>query len=193
MSSHHIVREKQEPALLILGLEDFSFEHLGQLLEWSPTVIATAETAEQLQDNHIKIDLLIADKMPIGIQSDVKLVHSANKSHFETAITYLIEQGYTAVNIIADDDLIAGLTHLFNYADQIDIVIYGNEEKIYPVRTGFRKWKPANEKIRLLTKPEGLSFTGLKYIEGEVYLTEADGFFTLHFNQPPYVFVAEAI
>ena len=41
MSSHHIVREKQEPALLVLGLNNFSTELLGQLLEWNPTVITT--------------------------------------------------------------------------------------------------------------------------------------------------------
>ena len=46
MSSHHIVREKQEPALLVLGLDDFPDELLGQLLEWSPTVIVTADTVE---------------------------------------------------------------------------------------------------------------------------------------------------
>ncbi|MFD2144372.1 hypothetical protein [Mucilaginibacter antarcticus] len=40
MSSHHIVREKQEPALLVLGLDGFDEEQLGQLLEWSPTLMA---------------------------------------------------------------------------------------------------------------------------------------------------------
>ncbi|RZK41505.1 MAG: thiamine pyrophosphokinase, partial [Pedobacter sp.] len=39
MSSHHIVREKQEPALYIHQLGNFDEEKLGQLLEWSPTVL----------------------------------------------------------------------------------------------------------------------------------------------------------
>jgi thiamine pyrophosphokinase len=62
MSSHHIVREKQEPALLVLSLTDFSFELLGQLLEWSPTLIAITETAIQLHENQIKVDWLIANE-----------------------------------------------------------------------------------------------------------------------------------
>ena len=56
MSSHHIVREKQEPALLVLGLDNFPDELLGQLLEWSPTVITTSQTAEKLVVNGTKID-----------------------------------------------------------------------------------------------------------------------------------------
>ena len=55
MSSHHIVREKQEPALLVLGLDSFPAELLGQLLEWNPTVIATQLTAKSLNDYGIKI------------------------------------------------------------------------------------------------------------------------------------------
>jgi len=57
MSSHHVVREKQEPALLVLGLGNFPDELLGQLLEWSPTVIATPQTAEELVVKGIKVTL----------------------------------------------------------------------------------------------------------------------------------------
>ncbi len=72
MSSHHIVREKQEPALLVLGLDNFPNELLGQLLEWSPTVITTSQTAEKLIVNGIKIDWIITDGDEDISQSDVK-------------------------------------------------------------------------------------------------------------------------
>lgn len=54
MSSHHIVREKQEPALLVLSMDAFDEEMLGQLLEWSPTVICSTGTAEKLDASGIK-------------------------------------------------------------------------------------------------------------------------------------------
>ena len=41
MSSHHIVRDDQEPALIIANGASCSNELLGQLLEWSPIVIVT--------------------------------------------------------------------------------------------------------------------------------------------------------
>lgn len=47
MSSHHIVREKQEPALLIMDLNGFNDEHLGQLLEWNPTVLVNEPFMKQ--------------------------------------------------------------------------------------------------------------------------------------------------
>jgi len=36
----------QEPALLILSLEGFEYENLGQILEWSPTVIVQQDIYE---------------------------------------------------------------------------------------------------------------------------------------------------
>ena len=74
MSSHHIVREKQEPALLVLGLNNFSAELLGQLLEWNPTVITTRETAPLLHDNGIKIDWVIASGKYKPTQRDIKVM-----------------------------------------------------------------------------------------------------------------------
>ena len=90
MSSHHIVREKQEPALLILGLDDFSEEMLGQLLEWSPTVITTPLTAEQINTYGIKIDVIITDNADEHLQSDVKVV-PASSNPVEAAMNYLVE------------------------------------------------------------------------------------------------------
>ncbi|MEB0250004.1 thiamine pyrophosphokinase, partial [Mucilaginibacter sp. 5B2] len=72
MSSHHIVREKQEPALLLLSLDNFSEELLGQLLEWSPTVIATPLIAEQMNSYEIKIDIIVADEIDKTLQSYIR-------------------------------------------------------------------------------------------------------------------------
>jgi thiamine pyrophosphokinase len=87
MSSHHIVREKQEPALLVLGLNNFSEELLGQLLEWSPTVITTPLVAEQINIYEIKIDIIIADEIDESLQSDVKLIPQGNSTSVEAALT----------------------------------------------------------------------------------------------------------
>ena len=59
MSSHHIIREKQEPALLIVDLLDFDLENLGQLLEWSPTVIVLKDAVEKVYSLGLKIDVII--------------------------------------------------------------------------------------------------------------------------------------
>ena len=56
MSSHHFVKEKQEPALIIADLDGFDEEYLGQLLEWSPTVLVPSHLVEKVISLGIKID-----------------------------------------------------------------------------------------------------------------------------------------
>ena len=46
MSSHHIVRDDQEPALIIANGAACSSELVGQLLEWSPLVIVLVSAIE---------------------------------------------------------------------------------------------------------------------------------------------------
>ena len=60
MSSHHIVKENQEPALLILNTEAIPFEKLQELLEWSPTIIITESCLEKVLSWGIKIDVVLA-------------------------------------------------------------------------------------------------------------------------------------
>jgi thiamine pyrophosphokinase len=103
MSSHHFVREKQEPALLVLGLDTFPQELLGQLLEWSPTVIATAQTAEKLIVNGIKVDWVITNGMEDILQSDVKLMSVGDGNLTDAALEYLTGDEYPAVNIVTDE------------------------------------------------------------------------------------------
>lgn len=59
MSSHHIVREKQEPALFILDFDGFDEEYFGQLLEWSPTLVVSEDCYEKIARMGIKIDAVI--------------------------------------------------------------------------------------------------------------------------------------
>src|ERR1700761_7441179 len=103
MSSHHVVREKQEPALLVLGLDNFADDLLGQLLEWSPTVITTPQTAEQLNAFGIKIDWIIANDHEDIFQSDVKLISRKDESLIEIGLNFLLGHKYSAVNIVTDD------------------------------------------------------------------------------------------
>ena len=189
MSSHHIVREKQEPALLVLGLDSFSTELLGQLLEWSPTVIATPHTAEMLDNYGIKIDWVIADNWDASIQSDIKQMPPGNDSPTETALKYLVTHGYSSVNIVTDD---LDLKDYLFYADKINLVIFHGDQKIYAVNSGFSKWKTAGETIEVLTHPHDLHLGGLEPIGNQCFKTTHDGFFSLQFEHP-FLFIAEAI
>jgi thiamine pyrophosphokinase len=189
MSSHHIVREKQEPALLILSLDNFPEELLGQLLEWSPTVITTPLIAEQINTFEIKIDVIVSDEIDLGLQSDIKYVSQGNTSPTEAALNYLIGKEYKAVNIIQNEFL---LDEFMPFADKINIVIYSGGQKVYAVKTGFSKWKPAGEKIGILSVPSQLQTSGLQPIGGNKFVTANDGFVSFIFDGP-LLFITEDI
>jgi thiamine pyrophosphokinase len=189
MSSHHIVREKQEPALLILGLDNFSDELLGQLLEWSPTVIVTPHTAEKVNAYGIKIDWIITNETGPNLQSNVKLMPTGTDTETEAAIKYLVTNGYPAVNIITDE---LQLKDYLFFIDKLNMVIYHRDQKVYAISSGFSKWKPAGETIELISTPQQLHISGLALLSGHRYKTTHDGFFSLQFEQP-FLFIAEEI
>jgi thiamine pyrophosphokinase len=188
MSSHHIVREKQEPALLVLGLDNFPGELFGQLLEWSPTVIVTPLTAEKVHTYGIKIDWIIGPRAET-LQSDIKMMPAGDDSLAEAALKYLITHNYPAANIITDD---LQLKDYLFFTDKIDMVIFHGTQKIYAVNSGFSKWKPAGETIELLSGPQHFQSSGLENMEHHRYKTTHDGFFSLQFEQP-FLFIAEEI
>lgn len=188
MSSHHVVREKQEPALLVLGLDNFPQELLGQLLEWSPTVIATPKTAEKLIVNGIKVDWIITNGTEDVSQSDVKLMSAGDDHLTDAALEYLISDEYPAVNIVTDE---LDLRDYMHFADKISLVIFHDHKKIYAITPGFSKWKPAGEIIEVLSPATRFDFSGLEKIDYNQYKTIADGFFSLKFDGP-FLFIAEA-
>jgi thiamine pyrophosphokinase len=55
MSSHHIVRDNQEPALL-LATGQYSEKHLGQLLEWSPVLGVMEHALPAVLSAGLKVD-----------------------------------------------------------------------------------------------------------------------------------------
>ncbi len=187
MSSHHIVREKQEPALLVAGLDNLDDEQLGQLLEWSPTVIVSADTAEQVQALGIKIDWLIAQEMMDLQQADIKLIEADVNNAIPAALDQLVKQNYHAVNVIADQFILIDYSDFF---ERINLVIYVPGKKIIAVRSGFSKWKMAGECIEILTITHNFVYTGLTPVNGNQYRTIDDGFFSLQFTNP-YIVIAE--
>lgn len=60
MSSHHIVRDNQEPALFI-DAPIYNFEWIGQLLEWSPILIVNANYLDWIIMHDLKPDVILFD------------------------------------------------------------------------------------------------------------------------------------
>jgi uncharacterized Rossmann fold enzyme len=61
MSSHHFVRDGQEPALIIANGAECDSELLGQLLEWNPYVLVLDGALQRVLDMNIRVDAVLGD------------------------------------------------------------------------------------------------------------------------------------
>jgi thiamine pyrophosphokinase len=179
MSSHHIVRDDQEPALIIANGASCSTELLGQLLEWSPLVIVLDSAIERVLELGIKVDVLLGD-FDRGFNPDyyltqqypLEIVYTPNqdKTDLEKAFDYLIEKGHKAVNVIwatgkRADHTITNITNIVAYRNQLKIVIIDDHSKVFLLPNKYDKWYTANTVISLIPigKVSGISTKNLFY------------------------------
>jgi thiamine pyrophosphokinase len=179
MSSHHIVRDDQEPALIIANGASCSFDLLGQLLEWSPVVVVLDNAIDRVLQLDIKVDVLLGDfdgdfdpEIYKEKQYPLEIVHTPNqeKTDLEKALDYLVEKGHKAVNIVwatgkRADHTLANITNIVSYRDKIKIVIIDDHSKIFLLPKRFEKWYTANTPISLIPvgKVTGITSQNLFY------------------------------
>lgn len=164
MSSHHIVRDDQEPALIIANGDSCDSELLGQLLEWSPLVLVLDSAIERVSTLNIKVDVILGDfdrgfdpQEFIKSQHPIEIIHTPdqNKTDLEKAFDYLIERKIPAVNVVwatgkRADHTITNLTNIVKYRNLIKIVILDNYSKVFVLPRKFTKWYPANTILSLI-------------------------------------------
>ena len=184
MSSHHIVRDDQEPALIIANGASCNPELLGQLLEWSPLVIVLDSAIERVMELDIKVDVLLGDfdrgfdpETYKTTQYPLEIVHTPDqdKTDLEKAFDYLIERKIPAVNVVwatgkRADHTLTNITNIVRYRNSLKIVILDDHSKIFLLPNKFEKWYTAGTPISLI--PVGV-VNGI-YSQNLVYPLEND-------------------
>ena len=164
MSSHHIVRDDQEPALIIANGATCDDELLGQLLEWSPLVIVLDSAIERVVARNIKVDVLLGDfdrgfnpEEFVKSQYPIEIIHAPDqdKTDLEKAFEYLIQRKIPAANVIwatgkRADHTMSNLTNMVRYRDSLKVVIHDDHSKIFLLPRYFQKWYPAGTIISLI-------------------------------------------
>nr|WP_314838549.1 thiamine diphosphokinase [uncultured Flavobacterium sp.] len=164
MSSHHIVRDDQEPALIIANGASCNPELLGQLLEWSPLVIVLDSAMVRVMELDIKVDVLLGDfdrgfdpEIYKTSQYPLEIVHTPdqNKTDLEKAFDYLINRKIPAVNVVwatgkRADHTITNLTNIPKYRNLLKIVILDDHSKVFLLPRKFEKWYTAQTPISLI-------------------------------------------
>lgn len=179
MSSHHIVRDDQEPALIIANGAACSQELMGQLLEWSPRIIALDSAIERVADLGIKVDVVLGDfdrdfdpQFYLEKQYPLEIIHAPDqdKTDLEKAFEYLIEKGHKAVNVIwatgkRADHTLTNMTTIVQYRNQLKIVVLDDHSKVFLLPNKFDKWYTAKTTLSLIPvgKVSGISTQNLMY------------------------------
>lgn len=180
MSSHHIVRENQEAALLIANGEACSMDLLGDLMEWSPLVVVLDGAIHRVLEFGIRTDVWLGDfDSGISIQEEdliqvggVKKVHAPDqdKTDLQKGIEYLIANGHKAVNIVWAtgrrlDHTFHNVAIIAQYREQIAISLIDNHSRVYPLPNNFKKWYPKGRVISLIPVgiAQGITTKNLRY------------------------------
>ncbi|HEU5291327.1 MAG TPA: thiamine pyrophosphokinase [Cyclobacteriaceae bacterium] len=151
MSSHHIIREDQEPALLIMDAGAVSMEQVQELLEWSPTVMVSDKALDAVMKWGIKIDVVVAstdrvaefttllhDQFPLKLLS-----YNTEEEALSTALYFLIAKKQNAVNVIATEPL-----ESFESFSLLDLSIFNGDKRWSFIRNGsYEKWLPAGRTV----------------------------------------------
>lgn len=187
MSSHHIVRDDQEPALIIANGAACSKELMGQLLEWSPLVIVLDSAIDRVLQLGIKVDVLLGDfdrgftpEQYLEQQYPLEIVYTPNqdKTDLEKAFDYLVARKIPAVNVLwatgrRADHTITNITGIVRFRDTLKIVLLDDHSKIFQLPKKFEKWYPAGTPISLIPVGEvnGIITQNLKYPLNDEALT----------------------
>ncbi|KXX72332.1 hypothetical protein [Flammeovirga sp. SJP92] len=154
MSSHHIVRDDQEPAVLVGKVDESQFPLLFSLLEWSPIVIATAQSYEKLLSLDIKIDIIFYQEHKEEINKNMtrqneffELVHY-HDALLETVLKWLSSQKHFALNYITNV-LDTSSQELLKDQEYINtLVVFADDFKyVLNKNSPFEKWIPKGVEI----------------------------------------------
>jgi thiamine pyrophosphokinase len=143
MSSHHIVRENQEPALLIFDSHAIHIKFVEQLLEWSPTIIVTEAAIDEVLSWGIKIDVALVSNtylVPQKLlnQSPISIIKHNNIS-LQAAFSYIVQNNISALNALVND--ITDIDFIASLSTSMDVVVFVNQVRYSLVRGGsYKKW-----------------------------------------------------
>jgi hypothetical protein len=188
MSSHHFVKEGQEPALILTT--GFSMDDIGPLLEWAPVVLAFPNAIQSVVLNGIHVDQVVLSleeseaiyserSFPVMVLPGPTVTL---ETRIQRAIDFLSDKGATNVNLWVDNmseinSLITGIR-----ATNINFGIIERAFSWSIIKNGkFRKWLPASSVVFYNGK-HGPAIQNGTLSDGVITVTD-DGFLTIRSDE----------
>lgn len=159
MSSHHFVKDGQEPALIIGNGAECSYSLLKQLMEWCPFIVALDGAYQRLLELQIKPDLVIGDFDSIGEYKEdpdttYLKIDDQETTDLEKGINYLISNDFTDINLVwvtgrRLDHTINNISILCMYPES-KIVVYDDNSRAFLLPKHYEKHYPKGDTLSLI-------------------------------------------
>jgi hypothetical protein len=181
MSSHHFVKEGQEPALFIL--EAFSLEAVEPLLEWAPLVVVSEKALDEVLRWGTKIDVVVARKEDIANldkslsdQGPIKFLEY-DGDQVPIVLEFLVDKKQTAVTIVSNShEEIINASQSFGNKLNVSILTASTRWSYIAV-AHFKKWVPKNSTL-LIRSAAPVHLAGQALATDQIAVT-ADGIISL--------------
>jgi hypothetical protein len=181
MSSHHFVRDGQEPALFVL--EKIPFSQVQPLLEWAPFILVSGRVLDEVIAWGIKIDAVICEE-----EDEPEILEQLGGMQFVETTTYknastllmdglkfLQHKKQEGVNITVTNGSLF-ISQLTACTPGISIVLHDSRMRWFPVSGTFQKWMPAGSEFILHKQNQEQILTLSGFVEDGTRLRlEKDG------------------
>ncbi len=150
MSSHHIIRDEQEPPVLVFQLNE-NWQQLSEILGWSPILLIMPELKDIFELNQTKIDGYLIEKNEEISIGEKDLVYN-NLQLLESLLNWTSKKKYTALNIFCDDSIMLELFQkLKTLPTSIPFIFFTEKGKyILKPNSNFKKWYPESFEIEIV-------------------------------------------
>ena len=181
MSSHHIIRDEQEPPILAFQIHD-NLSSLSELLGWSPVLLISPFLKEIFELSQTKIDgYLINEESEAGFSNN-DLIYKEDQFD-QSLLKWIKEKNYTAINLFCDYDLMIDLFQKLKVTGlSIPLVFFTENGKyILKPESKFRKWYPSKANIDILN--DHVKNTENLMNDDVGYLVVKDGFVSIEVEE----------
>lgn len=190
MSSHHFVKEGQEPALFIL--EPTHFDLASPLLEWAPYVVVFEDALDAVLSWGIRIDCIVctpgfqSPELLQGSQVTEELVYPREEVE-ANVIQWLRDRGQNGVNVLAADA--QSILNRFVNEDQHFAISVLDRFNRWVYVSSFEKWVPAGHKIqvRQIGETASMDLRNLDLVGEAMYEAKTDGVISIRCTQPVWI------
>jgi len=184
VSSHHYVRELQEPTLVVANGAECSRDLLTSLLEWCPYVLALDGAYDRLHALGVAVDAVLGDFDSSGLLSTAaappareangkpELLYrpDPNKTDLQKGLDFLMERGHWSAHIIwahgrRSDHFLSHFSILAEYGGRISLNLIDDATRTFLLPRMFRKWYAGGTILSLMPmgKADGIVTKNLVY------------------------------